>query len=233
MSEIIRIDLNGVNSYLAKCKNGFILFDTGGPITLDRGFTDRRDILLKGLEAAGCAAGNLRLIVLTHGDCDHSYNAAFLRERFNTKIAMYYSDVVLIENPTLQKWMESFQYSSAEMRQMFLQYKDMITMLTQKALDGFERFTPDILLDDEFDFSPYGFGAKVIHTPGHTAGSVAILTDSGDLIAGDTLTNSGQPSPAPNATDFPQLSKNIERLKGMKINMIYPGHGEPFHFNEL
>jgi hydroxyacylglutathione hydrolase len=104
MSEIRRIDLNGVNSYLVKCANNFLLFDTGGHMAMDRQFSNRRDLLLKELEAAGCTEDNLELIVLTHGDNDHSCNAAYLRERFKTKIAINGCDRELVENPTLQNF---------------------------------------------------------------------------------------------------------------------------------
>jgi glyoxylase-like metal-dependent hydrolase (beta-lactamase superfamily II) len=42
--------------------------------------------------------------------------------------------------------------------------------------DEFERFYLDILLEEGYDLSPYGFGAKVIYVPGHTKGSIAIHT---------------------------------------------------------
>ena len=233
MSEIIRIDLNGVNSYLAKCEGGFILFDTGGHLVLDQKFTNRRELLLKAIETAGCTLDTLKLIVLTHGDNDHSCNAAYLRDHSNAKIAMHDSDRGLVEYPTLQKWMESYQYSSTEMQHMFLQYKDGITKITQKTLDEFERFSPDILLKDGSSLAPYGLNAIVIHVPGHTKGSIAILTENGELISGDTFVNNEKPGPSPNATDFPKLADSIDKLKGLAIETVYPGHGTPFGFNEL
>jgi len=233
MPEIIRFDLNGVNSYLARCASGFILFDTGGHLVMDQQFTSRRELLLKQLETAGCTKDNLNLIVLTHGDNDHSCNAAYLRERFNTKIAMHDGDRELVENPALEKWMESYQYNSVELQQMFLQYKDVIVEVTRKMLDEFERFSPEISLEDGFDLSPYGFDAQVIHVPGHTKGSIAVLAKSGELIAGDTLANSGKPSPASNAIDFSQLAGSMDKLKNKKIGVVYPGHGEPFSFKDI
>ena len=116
---------------------------------------------------------------------------------------------------------------------MFLQYKDVIAKVTQKILDEFEKFSPDISLQDGSDFSSYGLEATVIHVPGHTDGSIAILTSSGDLIAGDTLVNSDKPSPAPNASDFTILSDSVNRLKGMAIETVYPGHGNPFSFKDV
>ncbi len=233
MSEISRIDLNGVNSYLVKCADGFILVDTGGHIVMDQQFTNRRELLLKELEAAGCTENNLKLVILTHGDNDHSCNAAYLREHFKTKIAMSDCDRELVESPTLQKWMESYQYNSLEMKQMFLQYKEVITRVTQKMLDEFERFSPDVSLRDGYDLSHYGFDAVVIHVPGHTRGSVAILAKSGELIAGDTFANIDKPSLCPNACNFQQLADSISKLKNFNIETVYPGHGSSFNFNEI
>jgi len=233
MTDIIRIDLNGVNSYLARDENGFVLFDTGGHIAMDRPFTNRRGLLLKALESAGCSENNLNLIVLTHGDNDHSCNAAYLRERFRAKIAMHAGDTELVERPTLQKLMESYQYNSPELKQMFLQYKDVITKVTQKILDEFERFTPDILLEDGADLSPYGIDAAVIHTPGHTDGSIAILIKNGGLIAGDAFANTGKPNLSPNASDFQKLYDSAAKLEALKTETIFPGHGEPFDLKEI
>ena len=103
MSQIIRIDLNGVNSYLAKYENGFILFDTGGHIVMDQQFTNRRELLLQGLEKAGCTADSLKLIVLTHGDNDHSCNAAYLREHFNTQNRHARQRQGISRNPNIAK----------------------------------------------------------------------------------------------------------------------------------
>lgn len=233
VNNIIRIDLNGVNCYLTKNENGFFLFDTGGHLTMDKLFTNRRDLLLKELKVAGCTENNLNLIVLTHGDSDHTCNAAYLKKYFQTKIAMHNDDRELVENPKLQKWMESFQYNSLELQQVFLQHKEVITKVTQKALDDFESFSPDVLLEDGISLSPYGLDATIIHVPGHTRGSIAILSQSGDLIVGDTLMNIEKPSYARNADDFEQLFKSVNKLRNFSIGTVYPGHGTPFNFRDI
>ena len=232
-SNIIRIDLNGVNCYLSKNENGFILFDTGGHLVMDREFTNRRELLLNELYAAGCTRDNLNLIVLTHGDSDHAGNAAYLQEHFNALIAMHRHDIELIQNPTLEKWMESFQYNSLELQQAFLCHEELIRKITKKVLDDFECFTPNVLLEDGANLSSYGLNSTVIHVPGHTKGSIAILTDSGDLIVGDTFINVDKPSYAPNADNFVQLSESIDRLKKFEIRTLYPGHGKPFDINRI
>jgi hydroxyacylglutathione hydrolase len=89
-TEIKTINSGGVNCHLVKTGDGYILIDTGSPT--------KRDHLKKGLESAGCKPGNLKLIILTHGDFDHAGNAAYLREKYGTKIALHQDDSGMVEN---------------------------------------------------------------------------------------------------------------------------------------
>ncbi len=227
-ANILRIDLGGVNCYLVKGEQGFILFDTGGHIVTDKQFSDRRELLEKELNAAGCTTNDLKLIVLTHGDNDHAHNASYLRKMYNAKIAMHEGDRELVESPTIQKWLKSFNYRSLIYKLVFIILRKTITTVTQKTLDDFEPFTPDIFLKDGDSLSPYGLDANVFHVPGHTDGSIAIFTSSGELIVGDTLTNTDKPGKAPNAFNFKQLNDSLLKLKNLPIKAVYPGHGASF-----
>ena len=79
-----------VNCYLIETSDGYLLIDTGCP--------NNRTELERELESAGCQRGNLKLIVLTHGDFDHTGNAAYLRKKFGTKIAMHHDDAGMVEH---------------------------------------------------------------------------------------------------------------------------------------
>ncbi|NIV29124.1 MAG: MBL fold metallo-hydrolase, partial [Anaerolineae bacterium] len=61
------------------------------------GTANARSKLEQELASAGCRPGNLALIVLTHGDFDHTGNAAYLRERFGAKIALHRDDIGMAE----------------------------------------------------------------------------------------------------------------------------------------
>lgn len=230
---ITRIDLGGVNCYLGKQGDNYILFDTGGHLTMDKRFTNRRDILERGLEKAGCTQGKLKLVILTHGDNDHAANAAFIRKKYNVKIAMHSGDTKLVDNPSMEVVMKSFQYRSLLFRAVFKLMKKNIIKISEKTLNDFECFTPDICLKDGDSLESFGFDAKIIHIPGHTDGSIGVLMPNKDLICGDILTNGKKPAPAPNAYDFKLLSDSIKMVKNMKIGMVYPGHGEPFEMKLL
>lgn len=85
---------------------------------------------------------------------------------------------------------------------------------------------PNVLLKEGDDVKFGQQVAKVIHTPGHTAGSFCLLLGK-HLIAGDTLFPGG-----PGNTQSPEAFEQILNTILNKIytlpadTIIYPGHGE-------
>jgi len=200
--------LGSVNCYLIETDTCCILTDTG--------CSNKRTDLEKELESAGCKPGNLKLIVLTHGDFDHTGNAAYLRKKFGTKIAMHNDDSGM-----------------AERGNMFWNRKkgNILLGMIARILFGFgkkERFKPDLYIEDGYNLSEYGFDANVLHIPGHSKGSIGILTADGDLFCGDLLENTDKPVLSSIIDDLAAANASVEKLKSLKINTVYPGHGKPF-----
>ena len=94
-------------------------------------------------------------------------------------------------------------------------------------LSKFGRFKPDLYIEDGYEFSGYGFDARVLLIPGHSNGSIGILTTDGDLFCGDLLTNKDKPVPFI-IDDLADFNTSVEKLKSLDINTVYPGHGKPF-----
>jgi hydroxyacylglutathione hydrolase len=86
---------------------------------------------------------------------------------------------------------------------------------------------PDVLLDDDEEISFGRISLKVLHTPGHTPGSVCFLLGK-HLISGDTIFPGG-----PGKTESPgDLQQIIESITTKVLVLpddteIYPGHGDP------
>jgi glyoxylase-like metal-dependent hydrolase (beta-lactamase superfamily II) len=84
---------------------------------------------------------------------------------------------------------------------------------------------PDIILKEGDSVA----GFTVLHTPGHTPGSICLYDrESGTLISGDTVFTDG----AFGRFDFPggsarDLQLSLERLEALEVTGLYPGHGEP------
>ena len=200
--------LGSVNCYLIETDIGYILIDTG--------CSDKRTVLEKELESAGCKPGNLKLLVLTHGDFDHSGNAAYLREKYGTKIAMHYDDSGVVERGNMLWNRKS---------------RSIIIRMIAPILFGFgksKRFAPDLCIEEGYDLSEYGFDARVIYIPGHSKGSIGILTAGGDLFCGDLLTNMDNPVLNSIMDDSTEANTSVERLRKLRINTVYPGHGKQF-----
>ncbi|MFC1926744.1 MBL fold metallo-hydrolase [Chloroflexota bacterium] len=203
--------LGSVNCYLIETDTGYILVDTGPP----KGRAD----LEKKIENAGCKPGELKLIVITHGDFDHTGNAAYFGNKFEVQIAMHHDDSGMVEYGNMF-W--NRQKSNLLIRKII------------PIIFGFgksKRFKPDLYIEDGDDLSDYGVGARVIGIPGHSKGSIGILTAEGDLICGDLLSNldkSGQPALNSIIDDSIAANLSVKKLKSLKINTVYPGHGKPF-----
>ncbi len=200
--------LGSVNCYLVKTDAGYILIDTGS--------SNQRAVLEQELRNTGCQPGELKLIVLTHGDFDHTGNAAYLRGKFGAPLAMHPADFGMIERGDM--------FASRGKSNPIL--KAIAPFLFR--FDWSNRVTPDIAVNEGYALSPYGLDAKVISIPGHSHGSIGILAASGDLFVGDLLENTQQPALNSIMDDRATAQASIEKLKSLNVKTIYPGHGAPF-----
>jgi glyoxylase-like metal-dependent hydrolase (beta-lactamase superfamily II) len=102
----------------------------------------------------------------------------------------------------------------------------------------FPDFEPDILLDQpDLSLDVYGIEGKVLHTPGHTPGSLSVLLDSGDALVG-CMAHTGLPFRL--RPGLPIYAKNVSQLKeswktliDKGAKRIYPGHGNPFSIEKI
>jgi len=205
--------LTDTNSYLVKTDTGLILIDTGHS-------TNRKD--LEGeLEKSGCTPGNLKLILVTHGHFDHTGNCAYLREKYGAEIAMHKGDLKMVESGDMF-------YNKGIIMHMIA--KIMFSLLRS---GNYDKFKPDIFVEDGQELSMYGLDAKVIHIPGHSKGSIGILTAGGNLFCGDLLTNIKEPAKKTLVDDKEELDASVEKTTNLKVNTIYPGHGMSFSMEQF
>jgi hydroxyacylglutathione hydrolase len=198
------------NCYLLEIDKGFVLIDTGRK--------SARDKLEQEMTLAGCKTENLDLIILTHGDFDHTGNCAYFREKYNAKIAMHQADSGMVE------------YGD-----MFWNRRTGNRILKKLVNTVFSitKFKPDFTIDDKTDLSDYGLDAEVIYIPGHSKGSIGILTGNGDFFCGDLFSNVKKPEPNSVVDDLEELNHSIAKVKTLRIEMVYPGHGQPFRMSEF
>jgi len=102
-------------------------------------------------------------------------------------------------------------------------------ILIHEGEKDFIKFQPDKFLEDGEEIKMGKETLKVVHTPGHTKGSICLLGEN-FIFTGDTIFEDGF-----GRTDLPggskeDLEKSLEKLekiikRGMKV---YPGHGPSF-----
>lgn len=216
---ISRIDLEKVNCYLIEVEEGFILIDTG--------FSRSRSKIDTFLSNKGLTPENqkLKLILLTHGDFDHTGNAKYLKEKYNSRIALHNDDIGMVEHGDIT-WNRNMN--------VFLRILGkLMTVVLGMQLKKEDRFLPDIVLENEQRLDEYGLAAKIITLPGHSKGSVGVLTEDGHFFCGDILENIEQPEQAKMVSDKNDMKQSIEKIDSLEFKYAYPGHGKPFEKKKL
>lgn len=214
---ILRMDFNQVNCYLVKIENGFVLIDTG--------YSKNREEIMAAMTKAGCVPGKLKLIILTHGDFDHSGNCAYFRERFNCKVAMHRNDVGMVQYGDMF-WKRDVGRVSRALGKMMM-------FVMRIKLDEEDRFIPDLLLENGQSLSEFGFDATVHLLSGHSKGSIGLLTADGDFFCGDPIMNTRRPERTKLVADREDYERSLETIKRLNFKVAYPGHGAPFSLDAL
>jgi hydroxyacylglutathione hydrolase len=150
--------------------------------------------------AIAAAGLDIKIIVLTHGHSDHIAALYDIQERTGAAVAIHVEDTDFLEGHS--------SFSS----QFGISYKT--------------PHPPDRLLREGDIINIAGMSFKVIHTPGHTPGSICLLTDD-KVFTGDTLFRRGIGTTLMPGSSRPQLIDSI-RKKLMVLpddTIIYPGHG--------
>jgi glyoxylase-like metal-dependent hydrolase (beta-lactamase superfamily II) len=213
--DIKTIKMIFVNAFLVKASEGYVLIDTGLPVFWEK--------LEHELLSAGCLPDKLKLVVITHGDMDHTGNCAKLQEKYKCKIAMHKEDSDMAEKGVVLK---------RKTKTLFAKVFFMLRRLKRRKIP-FDKFKPDIYLIDGQNLAEYGLNVTVIHIPGHTKGSIGIISDDGILFAGDIFTNRKKPDTATFIENSRELKNSLIRLKSLPIVTVYPGHGKPFEMSQI
>jgi len=205
--QIIRILAGRSNVFLLMNGKKTILVDTSVELTWKT--LTRRLSRLK--------VDHLDYLILTHSHMDHAGNAARVKEKYGPLVVIHRS--------------ESSQLSSGE----FLVpagtnfFSRGIVSAGTKMLPGLlrcEPCQPDILADSRFDLSEFGLNASLLHTPGHSPGSMSVIVDDEIALVGDAMVGlfNGTIFP-PFAGDEKQVVKSWGRLLGTGCTLFIPSHG--------
>lgn len=202
--QIHPISLGMVNTYLVKGQ-GCILVDTG--------MSNHVDKIIQTLESHSVKPKDISLIVITHNHTDHVGGLKKLREITGAKVAIHKS-----EAPALAAG------KTTEVKPNTFFGKVLIKLLRNAEA---EQVQADILIDGEYDLNEFGIAGKLIHTPGHTPGSISVLLHNKEMIVGDLFTGKDNKASKPIfATDPKELKSTLEAIVNLAPSKIYTSHGK-------
>ena len=200
------------NVYFIKTENGHILVDAGMPGDLTK--------LDEVFAIAGVDPQSIDLIIVTHGHMDHMGLLAYAKEATGAKILSHQSLAEKLTNGAIEAPVAQTLFGH------FLNFMTGILELTGGG--DIEGVTPDILVEDSFDLSEYGVSGQVIHTPGHSLGSVSIILDNGETLIGDMVRPEGEGEIGLGMfyEDKEILIESLEEVASFEPRTIYLSHGD-------
>jgi glyoxylase-like metal-dependent hydrolase (beta-lactamase superfamily II) len=211
-----RIGSDTVNSYLVVGEGGVTIIDAGLPRYWH--------LLNRELAELSLTLGDVRALILTHGDSDHIGFAAQLSREQGIPAYLHPADDARARLE-VKKPSSGWGPVKAGPLAGFLWYSAREGGLRPKPVGELRPAEDGQVLD--VPGSP-----RIIHLPGHTPGSVAVHVPAVDaLFMGDTmttrnvLTGATGPKPAPFTLEPGQALASLDRLSEVDATWVLPGHG--------
>jgi len=195
------------NSFLINSQNNYILIDTGRTNSWKE-LTNKLDDILD--------ENKLSCLILTHTHFDHVENAAKIKKKYGSTIITHKSEADYIKhgNSPLPKGTN-------------LATGFMVNVIGKKLQYKYENVNSDIVVDEKYNLHYFGFNACIIHTPGHSKGSMSIIIDNEIAIVGDAMFGVFGNSVYPPFADDPKIMiESWDKLINTNCNLFLPGHGK-------
>ena len=210
--------MKGVSYVDGTNANCYLVDEEGGALTLvDAGMQADGKKILGFLARAGRKPSDVKTIVITHCHVDHVRGLAALKWATGATVAVHEADADYVSGKA--------KYPSPG-GALGLAFRVMSPMMGSKPVE------PDRRLKDGDQMGRL----SVVHTPGHTPGSISLLDgDSRVLFVGDTARymKGKLEGPPPQFTlSMDQAKASIGRLSALDFEVMLSGHGEPLRSAE-
>lgn len=198
--------VDGVNA------NVFLVIDGKELTVIDTGMPRNAGKILAHIHKIGRQPSDISRIILTHCHIDHVGSAQELKKLTNAKVAVHQEDAPFVAGEKM------------------LPRSRGATGILFKAGSFFFRskpVQPDLILKESDKVGTL----IVIHTPGHTPGSISLHDpERGVLFVGDTVRfTNGKVTATPErfTLDVHQATQSIGKISQLDFNVMLSGHGEP------
>lgn len=179
---------------------------------IDSGVVSSEGVIFDYMAKIGLKPDDIYLMILTHSHPDHIGSAKSIKEKSGCKVAAHSGEISWIENVDLQA-------------------KERPVPNFHSLVEG--SVNVDEILEDK-DILDLGndLSLKIIHTPGHSQGSISLLIEEeGVLLTGDVIPIKGD---LPIYDDSAKSMESIRKLKEIKgIEILLSAWDEPQEGNEV
>lgn len=211
----------GVYQVKARGARVTVLSSPGGLVLVDAGGRGSLRLLSAGLEAMGWVLADVRLVVATHWHPDHTGGLKEVVEASGARVAAHALDAEVIAGQTSPPPIHRHPLLASL-------WRPLLPILQGKPVQV------DVPLKDGGPL-PGAPDIRVVHTPGHTQGSICLYVASQRLlVVGDALTRRWGRlfPPAPSVTWDPQrAAESLQRLAALDVETICFSHYAPLRGN--
>jgi glyoxylase-like metal-dependent hydrolase (beta-lactamase superfamily II) len=206
---VSRIGMGGVNAFLIEPGDG-------GLVLVDAGMRGDARAIGLAIRALGYTPHDLRGIVITHLHGDHVGGLASVKEHTRAEVWMHPADAAALREGVHMRdpepgpgTLRSLVGRAAKLRP---ERREAAIAVEHEVADG--------------ETLPWD-GLTAVHTPGHTAGHLALLLprDGGVLFVGDAATNYGRLGSAPIYEDIAEGERSLRRLAALDFEVAAFSHG--------
>lgn len=193
-------------------------------ILVDGGDPDRFERFKKGLERASIAPDEIRLLIATHGHWDHVGSIKEIKELTGAEVLMHREDEHFLQDghPSQPPGLTAWGRVLTALIKLYLPFVAIPTFDVDRFVEG----------DEEISLATYGIPGVVIHTPGHTRGSLSVLLEGGEAFVGDLAMNRMplryRPGMPIFGDDAETVRQSWRKLLDRGAKVVYPAHGAPF-----
>lgn len=197
------------------------LIEGDRPILVDTGSPNDAELVRSQLRNVNVELRDLALIVHTHVHSDHMGSTVEVAAEAKCPIAYHPDDQEIVDRS-----------HNGHLNGIGLRGRVMSRFFSGAKFDS---VNADIPLYDGMGLADFGCDVTIVATPGHTAGSISIVTPEGDAIIGDVIMGGyvgGLVWPTrPNyhyfSDDIGRAMESLDTLLLKTRRTLYVGHGGP------